>query len=432
LVADPSGQRMERYWDIDPNYRITYQSDQEYAAHFLEIFQRAVADRLRTPDGTNIGITMSGGMDSTSVAAVAQQIINRQSGKPHLLACSYAFEQLKECDETYYSRAMADELGIDLIYVPAENFWYLDDDEAFTPSLETPFMAGESITRYILGIFAERGARVWFTGHGGDNLVAGSPLIYADRLRHGNLNVLMEVTHYWKTLNLPFLNLWGAYRNWFIRPLFPEFLRKMVRKIWKPKIPDWLQADFAQHTHILERLSYSETPRRYPEHARQDNYNSAVFIDPIQIPINWSERLGAHFHQEVRHPFLDRRLVEFLMAIPPEQIFRIGLKKFILREAMREILPEIVRTRPDKTEFSSYIGLGLRHKEAQKIQALLEFPLLHEQRLVYLTKLQGVYGNYLAKGQTLDGIESWRCVSLELWLRKYHQGFGENRERATE
>ena len=61
---------MERYWDIDPAKRITYQSDEEYVAHFLEIFQRAVADRLRTPGGT-IGITMSGGMDSTSIAAVA-------------------------------------------------------------------------------------------------------------------------------------------------------------------------------------------------------------------------------------------------------------------------------------------------------------------------------------------------------------------------
>jgi asparagine synthase (glutamine-hydrolysing) len=365
---------------------------------------------------------MSGVMDSTSVAAVAQQIINRQAGKPHLLACSYAFDQLQECDETYYSRTMADEFGIDLSYVPAEEFWYLGDDEAFTPSLETPVMAEESLTRDILGIFKMQDARVWLTGHGGDNLVAGSSLVCSDRLRRGDLRAIWEVTQYWKQLELPFSRLWWVYRDWFIRPLIPDFIRKFVRLFRKPPLPpDWLQADFAQRTHILERLSTPGTPRRFSERARQANYESAVHIDSLQMAIYWAERLGAHFHLEARHPFLDRRLAEFLMSIPPEQTFKNGLQKFILREAMRGILPEVVRTRLDKTEFSSYMGLGLRYKETEKIRNLLQYPLHIGQNLVYLTKVKSIYENYVSEGSILDLNISWSFISLELWLRKYHE-----------
>jgi asparagine synthase (glutamine-hydrolysing) len=422
LIANATGQRMERYWDVDPSVRITYKSDDKYATHFLEIFQRAVTDRLRTPSGT-IGITMSGGMDSTSIAAIAQQIINKQSDRPHLLACTYAFDQLKECDETYYSRAMADELGIDLTCIPAENFWYLDDDEAFTPSLETPFMAEESITRHILGIFKGQEASVWLTGHGGDSLLAGSPLICADRLGRGEFRAIWEVTNYWRRLNLPFSRLLQAYREWFLRPMIPEKLRKSIRKTKEPKAPDWLDESFARRTHIAERLTTPRAPQRYPERARQANYNSSVYIDPIQMSINWTERLGAQFHLETRHPILDRRLVEFLLSIPPEQIFRGGLQKRILREAVRGILPEVVRTRPDKTEFSRYVGFGLRHKETEKVRIMLKSALQIRLNLVYLSELKSMYEQYISEGRNLDALNCWRSISLELWLGKYYRLF---------
>jgi asparagine synthase (glutamine-hydrolysing) len=422
LVADPSGQRMERYWDIDPTSRITYKNDHEYAAHFLEIFQRVVADHLRTQSET-VGISMSGGMDSTSVAAVAQRIINNQAGHPHLLACTYAFDQLKECDETNYSRAMADELGIELIYVPAENYWYLDDDEAFTPSLETPFMAEESVTRHILSIFEKRDARIWLTGHGGDSLLTGSPLVYADRLRRGDFIVLLEVARYWKQSELPLTRLWMAYRVWFIRPFIADFVRKVSYKPMENEILDLLEPGFAQRTHIIERLSNSRIPKCFADRARQANYGSAVFIDPIQMSINWTERLGAHYNLETRHPFLDRRLVEFLMSIPPEKIFYFGNQKAILRVAMRGILPEKVRIRPDKTEFSSYIGLGLRYKETKKVRALLESPVQSERSIVNLTRLQAAYEDYVMKGHSSNRFKSWLSISLELWLKEYSRFF---------
>ena len=420
LVANSSGQKMERYWDVDPERRITYKNEEEYAAHFLEIFQRTVKDHLRT-QGKTIGITMSGGLDSTSVAAVAQQILNHQPDSPHLLACSYIFDQLKECDESYYSRAMADELGIDLIHVPAENFWTLDNNDTYTPSLETPSMGEESLTRHMLGIFKEQGARVWLTGHGGDSLLIGSPLLYADRLRHGDISALLEVAYLCKQYNLPFSKLLRIYRRWFLRPLIPEFLLKPRKK--ETVVPEWLDADFVHRTRIVERLAHSSVPKRFSEHARQEIYKNAVYIDTIQMAINRAERQGACHNMEVRHPFLDRRLVEFLVAIPPRQLSQFGFQKFILRIAMRGILPEVVRTRPDKTQFSSYMRLGLGTKEPEKVKALLTPPLQNHGSLVYSSTLQEVFESCLSEGNSVNLFRIWHYISLELWLGKYGQLF---------
>jgi asparagine synthase (glutamine-hydrolysing) len=422
LVADPTGLQLQRYWDIDPHFQTIHQNDEEYAAHFLEIFQRAVFDRMRTQGGT-IGINMSGGMDSTSIAAIAQQISNQQAGQPHLLACSYAFDHLKECDERLYSQAMADELGIELVYVPAENFWLLDDDETFTPSLETPFMVSESLTRYIFSIFKNRGARVCFSGHGGDSLVGGSPLIYADQIQRGNLVAIREVARLFRWFNAPTSSLMQEYLDYFLKPLIPETVRHVYRTLRKPPLPTWLETDFVRRTQIKKRLIGSPIPKYFPDHARQDNYQHIIALGGVGRAVNLLERLATLFHLEARHPFLDRRLVEFIFSIPPEQTFRAGLHKFILRKAMRGILPEVVRTRMDKTDLSGYFDMGLRYKETEKIKVLLREPLQSKLKLVYLRKIQRVYEHFISGSHSMDSEMIWFSITLELWLRKYYHHF---------
>ncbi|MDQ3661536.1 MAG: asparagine synthase-related protein, partial [Actinomycetota bacterium] len=69
LVVDASGQRTWRYWDIDPDFRIEYPTEEEYVEHFLEVFLEAVRCRLRSTKP--VGIFLSGGMDSGSIASAA-------------------------------------------------------------------------------------------------------------------------------------------------------------------------------------------------------------------------------------------------------------------------------------------------------------------------------------------------------------------------
>jgi asparagine synthase (glutamine-hydrolysing) len=421
LIANPSELRLHRYWDIDPNFQTTHQNDDEYAEHFLEIFQRAVADRLRTPDGTTIGITMSGGMDSTSVAAVAQRIINTQSGIPHLTACTYVFTQLKECDESQYSRAVADECNIDLINIPAENFWLLDDDGIFTPSLETPFMVEESLTRHTLSIFNSREARVWLTGHGGDSLLAGSPLIYADRIRRGDLAAIIEIFHFFRWCNLPTSSLLHAYRDYFIKPLIPDPIKRFYRFVKKTPIPGWLDKDFVRRTQIAKCLNKPPLKRIFLDDARQANYQHLIALGGVGRAVTWVERFASRYHLEARHPFLDRRLAGFVLSIPAEQTFRAGIRKYILRNAMSGILPEIVRKRMDKSNLSKYFQMGLRNKETEKTKALFDFSLQSRLKLIYSSHLKSIYEQFVSGSPKVGSAQVWFPITFELWLKEYHQ-----------
>jgi asparagine synthase (glutamine-hydrolysing) len=199
----------------------------------------------------------------------------------------------------------------------------------------------------------------------------------------------------------------------------PAFIRENWRKLRASHGYDLLAADFISRTHIVERLSDSQFPRRYSDATRQAIYESGVCIDQLQPSLEGVERLASYFSMEVRHPFLDRRLVEFLLSVPPDLLFRAGQQKFILRQAMAGILPEVVRNRQNKTIFSNYVGYGLRYRALGKIKVMFQAPLQIELNIVKLSKLQSLYDRYVTIGSPLDNNYIWNLISLELWLRNY-------------
>jgi len=431
LIATQSGMRLERYWDIDPSAGLRYATDEEYADHFLDLFRRAVDDRLRTQAGV-IAIAMSGGLDSCSIAAVAPELLAKRNGSPRLMAYSFAYELLSECDERLYSEAMADELGLEIEYIDAESFWELDDAVAFRPSLETPVMVSESLWRHLLGRARDCGARVLLTGNGGDNLLGGSPLIYADQLSRGQLSVLWGFAQRARERGVPNRRLLSGYYSWFFGPLLPgsivQFLRRLRDGRTHRRIPPWIAPDFADRTDLARRLSRAPVPRRFRSLARQEIYEFCVSLGSVGRANYWFDRAVPQFGLEARHPHLDRRLVEYILSIPPEQTFQDGTTKRVLRGAMKGILPESVRLRRDKAVSNSYIDRNLREKAARPISRLLEAPMLAQLGVVDERALREAYDAYRA-GKTDDTFAPlWLAVTLELWLREHHLVVGERLE----
>jgi len=190
LTVTSESLRVHRYWDVAGLTPLDL-SEEEAAHRFLELFRQAVRDRIEGHGGS-VGVAMSGGLDSTSVAAVAVKELERRGGGS-LIACSFAFDGMKECDERPYVSALSKALGIETSFIDAERFWFLGDEEAYTPPLETPAMSWESPFRQMLQAFRQRGGRVLLTGHGADDLLLGSRFVYADRLRRGDLRVFGEI-----------------------------------------------------------------------------------------------------------------------------------------------------------------------------------------------------------------------------------------------
>ncbi|MCI0710140.1 MAG: asparagine synthase-related protein [Chloroflexi bacterium] len=385
-----------RYWDIDPAKRILYPAEEDYAAHFLEIFTQSVTDRLRGAD--RAAIMLSGGLDSGSVASVVHD-------KTDLHAYSFTFDRLTVCDEREYIETMRDK--VHLHEVPLEDYWLFGDKAAYKPRRDTPALGFDSSMYAILADMREHGINILFTGHGGDNVMVGSPLVYADQLRRLQPSLLRDVQrHGLKTI-----------LKYGLKPVIPEWALNVKRRFQRiQRYPEWIDSGF------LRRLP-SHQPDTPPlsSHARRAMYRLMMDLPTVRSSVHWHDWIGQGYGVDTRHPFLDRRLVEFVIAIPPQVVYGDGERKPLLRLAMRGILPEKVRSRRDKTSFDRFFEYSLLEKEWVYVRDLMTHSFLAKMGIVVEDKLEVNYNI----GRLNTGVNNqvnyfWSFLTLERWLQEYY------------
>jgi asparagine synthase (glutamine-hydrolysing) len=405
LAATAAGVRVERYWRPDPA-EIRYARDDDYAAHFREVFARAVADRLRDA-ASGVGIAMSGGLDSTSVAALAQRVPGCRAR-----AYSFTFDRLGACDERRFSRAMTDELDLEVEPLDTERLWSLESQGTVPVSPDTPFIGWRTCYEEIFRRMAAGGSRVLLTGHGGDDLFRGSATIYAERLRRGDLGAFREVVRHARRWREPLLRTFYRY---FGRPHLPARADRLLSSAFgrrrEPLLAPWVRADFARRADLAGRS----------EAAAPAYWRFA----------NWHERSAAGPGIEVRHPFLDRRLFELVLAIPGEQVFRLDTCKSLLRRSMAGILPETIRLREGKTEFTPLLDFGLRERARDEIHELLREPRSADLGILDGGALRAAYAGFLDGGSHDLRRALWYAITLEIWLRRCESIRGRRPEALT-
>ena len=329
--------RIQRYWNIPTNTEVRYKKKSDYVDRFQELFEQAVIDRMG--EGP-LALELSGGMDCTSIAAVAvsQSAVTGQSLKAFTMTCDGLFP---EDDEPYYTKMVANHLSLSLFCDPVENyalFERFDSPELVTAQpTSNPSLAQHHDYFSRIG---QGGARVLLSGQGGDGVLGNSNRYYARLLRQGRYSKLVgEIfDHYCHA---------GTFAGMGLRSALMPSKR---RSPWKPDFSEWVNEDFALRMQLRERWDYfwqllhtgSDTRRqlRMP-------WVSRIFQDyeVLSLPV------------VVRHPFFDVRLLQYLLALPSF----IKKDKWILRQAMCGKLPAPVLERP-KTPL---VGDPVRSKLAQ-------------------------------------------------------------------
>jgi len=153
-----------------------------------------------------------------------------------------------------------------------------------------------------------------------------------------------------------------------------------------------------------------------PTRSQQVIYNG-LFYGWNTMALEMREQFEARFSIESRSPLLDRRLVEFLIAVPEDQRWRGANPKFILRQAMRGILPEVVRTRQGKAGFTPVVDWELRHRFADEVGLLFQTSVLVANEIIDRDALINLFSQYRNGGPlhptgTIDLV-----LCLELWYR---------------
>lgn len=355
--------KVSRYWRLQEVKPLNYGHQDDYVQHYLEVFDRSVADRCVNETGV-VGSMLSGGMDSSSVTASAAKAAKVQGFclKPF----SMRFNQLKDCDESTQSADAAMQLGLTPQWLEAEQHWLFKGSLGRNTIPDIPFLTWDSMEHHMLEQLADMGGKVLLTGHGGDNLTAGvNPRhLVGARLRAGHWKALTQLKDQFG------MTTRAALWRYVVSTLLPETWAQAIwpRGITKP-FP-WIQEQRHEHWNRLQ-AQLARKPRFYAQPDRQGAFEFMVCGGAgVRRIAHYYHELAANYGIEVRHPFFDRRLVELVLSFPCELMRLHEKPKGFVRYAMRERLPQSILANLHKPLLMYFYRWGL-HKEKNNVECLL-------------------------------------------------------------
>lgn len=409
MIFDNSEIKLKRYWDLDPHKKIRYKIEEEYFEHFRTIFRKTVECRLRTIDDP--GIMMSGGFDSTSIAAFASNSIKNGN---KLKTFTYVFDKFKESDERKYISDFCQMHDVESIQVNGDDCWPLNYFDSWTVSLNFPHLNPyQGLKLKLFDSVKENNIKTLLIGWYADQLFTG-----ADYWLKDYISDYKFLSAAFKTANL--INTTGI-RNISKNKPLRIALRplKYIRDFVTSKPEDDLEYKFlkTESKSMLSKNEYwSDFTKNYYRTDQAINVaglNTAFDASACSYCCN-----GSLF--DYRYPFRDRRLVEFFFQLPSYQIYdNSGYKdKYILRNALKKHLPNSILKRSKTTSFEGLLYYGLLEKNIGLIRKIIEENIFELEPFIHVDKLKEVLYRNSKELPTDDFFIFWNSLSFILWKNK--------------
>jgi asparagine synthase (glutamine-hydrolysing) len=365
----PQAVRAQRYW-WPPRHDIVFRQQADYYCEFRRLFRAAVASRLDAD--RPLVAQMSGGLDSTAVVCMADDILRNGDKKTSVHVASFVYPGLA-CDETCYIDTVARQIRLPVHRYPGAapaTFEAPDSD-----SIEPDWMPAPRGPESDLGLASQLSATGILSGTGADELLFEGG-VFTDLAARGHWLTLLTQTVGTATFystQAPWGFLWEA-----IRRASPASLRRLYRRLRpaeRPAPPSWLgprlrplwdQAPSEPNDALALRSATLEATWR------------SLTNPAFSWQTEWEVLRAARQGLAMRFPYLDRPLVEFVMAVPFERRLPRGRMKLLLRKAMAGLVPKPVLARTKLTLFDCLQPLDFQINRAHWQALLHEGPWLSE------------------------------------------------------
>jgi asparagine synthase (glutamine-hydrolysing) len=403
--ASTKNLKLAAYWGY-PEGSSDSLSPEEAVAEFSALFDDAV--RLRLRSDVPVGLTLSGGLDSTGILAAA----TRHAGAP-LTSFTSVYGQGEMGELPWAQRASA-AANSPLIPVEAPQQDWLQTLRQITWHMDAP---GYSPAVYPLWHLMKRaradGVPVLLEGQGADEALAGYPqyavldlLSYIEGKSEGRTlaGITARVRALKGTFSLPWLAAWSA------RELSPALLNWHRRRVGFQSL---MRADVSLPRMPEQRVIDSD---KVKERLLMDH--SCSILPGL---LHYGDAISMAHGIESRHPFMDYRLVEWMFKLPARLRFQHNETKWVLREYLRQNGQAAIGNRPDKKGYPTPVGKWLASEQGKEVEHLLldRQSLLHQwcdplkiKRLIEQNR-QGV----MASEHHL-----YKLLSTQLWLDQCIQG----------
>jgi asparagine synthase (glutamine-hydrolysing) len=401
--------KIKRYWHFDPSKKTRYRADSEYEEHFRQVFQEAIRSRLRSH--TPVMAELSGGMDSSSIVCMADVIIaDGKAETPRLDTMSYYDDEEPNWNEKPYFQKVEEKRGrrgTHICIVPKGPFVILPESYfVATPGMDQSSLHFETEQEVHL---RGQGNRVVLSGIGGDEVLGGVPTAMpelTDLLRQFRLVEFTSKLKAWSLIQKrPWMHMlihsfWNLARSGRRNRDLSSKLRR---------IP-WLDSTFLN---IYGKSSSDSDTFRVPGCSpSQRAFMRLLSHVSDQLALNSPALVAV---QEMRYPYLDRPLCEFLLSVPREQVLRPTQRRSLMRRALVGIVPSEILERKRKA-FTVRRFMTMYEEAWPTLQDRFHNSLSQQFHYVEENKFLQTLATTI-HGHLSNLVQLNRSITLELWLR---------------
>jgi asparagine synthase (glutamine-hydrolysing) len=408
---------IKRYWEI------YYDIDFDHTAKYFEQQLQALlanSAHLHLRSDVPVGAYLSGGLDSSIVAALASKDTSQEfrgfTGK---------FSFSLDYDESHYARAVADWCHFKLHEVDITVRDFIENIRQVIYHLDYPVAGPGSFPQYMVSQLAAQYRKVVLGGQGGDEIFGGYTrylIAYFEQCIKAAIDGTMHNGNFIVTYESIIPNL-TALRNY--KPLLQEFWREgmfgtMDQRYFRlinraPTLKDEIRWE------LLDQYSPFETFQQIfnKNNVRKESYFDLMthfdFKTLLPALLQVEDRVSMAHGLESRVPFLDRPLVELAATIPSSIKFEAGTMKHILKNATRSILPPLISERQDKMGFPVPLTEWINGQAREFVHDVF-------------SSRQALSRDITANRKVLDGLaheskfgrKVWGLLCLELWQQEFH------------
>lgn len=373
---------------------IKYATDHEYYEHFKHLFKDALLGILNSQPNREWGLNLSGGVDSSAVACMLNQLV--VNGETSIKPTLYHYHHFGSGDEIEYAKEVARYIDSELVTIPAEksllDFSMYRSVSTTLPSPQLFHLTKSSII--------DNSSKIMLSGLGGDSILNGNPIHLANLLKKFQLITLVKQTNNMKkALESNFVS---TFLSFAIKPLlpsaktnYPTFFDTILHDNFSPRVKG-----------AVDGASLS-IPNIYSDPASQHDYKYLMEID------QWVAENS--ILDTARSPFLNVELVEFCLSVPGYLRHDGKRDKLMIRKSMENILPKEIVMRSTKSFVDDDIALSIKKNWAE-INEITRDPILEQLNVLKPKSLRDIF-ILLREGSLRQIVPALSAIQLELWLR---------------
>lgn len=361
------------------------------------------AIRIRMRSDVPVGVCLSGGLDSSSIVS----IVSERLGYQDVNTFSAVYESKYRADESKYIKLYEGRLK-NMHYTFPNSQTLLEDMENFIGCHAEPVPSTGPYAQYCTMRLASQHVTVTLDGQGADEALGGYHYFYG--LYYKSLLKRLKLVTLFKEI----VQYIALHHSWYALQTFAYFLLpKKIRVKARVNERGYLSREFAD---------------RHGESVIADNlYGSKSMQDALinhfeyklEHLLKWDDRNSMMFSIESRTPFLDYRLVEYLLKAEDSAKIKNGYTKSLLRRSMKGLLPEKIRLRRDKVGFATPEDVWFAEKAFKDlIESVLDSDSFRRRGIIDAEKASKLYDKH-CKGEIKISKDIWKWINLEIWYRKF-------------